>query len=162
MQPPVICVIVQMKNNKIQVLHRVILPCVWLVLVLSSWHWPGDKGLSFYFGSIVDAWVHELVRLTGGAYLIGQCIGGLPIMFAIGWLLDRQRVGPMIYAALVPFLTWAVWISFRHLPDSFMILCWGLYAVEVTGIIVLSVNMLRRHLLHSKGIKDIAARGFNS
>jgi hypothetical protein len=119
------------------------LPCVWQVLVLLSWHWPGDKGLSFYFGSIVGAWIHEMIRLTGGAYLVGQCIGGLPIMFAVGWLLDRQRVGPIIYAVHVPFLILAVWISFRSLPDTFMILCWGLYAVGVAGLIVLTVNMLR-------------------
>lgn len=129
----------KIKSDRAQTLHRIILPLVWLVLALLSWHWPGDKGLSFYFASIVGAWVHELVpHLTGRAFLIGQCVGGLPVMFGVGWLLDRWKVSPVIYTVHAPFAVWVVLISFKRLPDTLMMLSWGNYAVGVTGLIIIA------------------------
>ena len=138
-----------MKNKKPQIIHRVILPSAWLVLVLLSWHWPGDKGLSFFFASIAGAWVHELVRLRGIWYLVGQCAGGLPIMFALGWVLDRTGVGATLYLAYVPFVGLGVWTASQYFPEMFMVLCWGLYAVGTVGLIAVVTKRLRRKL-HNK------------
>jgi len=139
-------------NQQTQIIHRVVLPAAWLVLALAAWQWPGDKGLCFYLGTIIGAWVHELIRVRGMWYLMGQCVGGVPMMFGAAYVMDRMRVGKVVYAACLPLVAsagWA-WFGLRDLPSSLMLLLWSTYAIAGAGLFCCLVNALKKRFLHNE------------
>ena len=90
-----------------------VLPALFAAATTLGALWPGSGGRLFCIGALAGIWACLLVDSTGGpsAWLVPTLLGGVPILFFLGRLLDRLQtdlrvwgIALFVSAALAGFL----------------------------------------------------------
>lgn len=76
-----------------------LLPIVFTVGALLGSVWPGQGNQLFVIGAMAGVWACFLLPSGTDAvsWLVPTLLGGLPVLFLFGWLLDRLRADPWLW-----------------------------------------------------------------
>lgn len=90
------------------------LPVLFAVASSLAALWPGHGGQLFCIGALPGVWACFLFGSSDdpAAWLVPTLIGGVPILFLLGWLLDRLQVDWRVWGL--------VWITSSALAGYFL------------------------------------------
>ncbi len=99
--------IVTLQQPAARPFFAVLLPLVFAIGCGLGVLWPGHSGQLFGIGALAGVWA---CFLTGGsedptAWLVPTLLGGLPILWFLGRLLDRLRTDPWIWSIALAVVT---------------------------------------------------------